>query len=139
MRIGRQALAVYFLAEVVHLLFADPAFHVGAGVDAGRGVALEEDQVAAVLLGRRLEEVVEADVIEGRAGGEGADVAAQVGILQVGAHHHGQSIPAHQRANAAFHEQIARHACFVVQRDGVAIRCGDRIGQLGTTAGGQFA
>src|SRR3990167_4018740 len=138
-RIGRQALAIDFLAEVVELLFADPPFHEGAGVDARRGMALEEDQVAAVFLGRGLEEVVEADVIQGRGRGEAGDVAAQVRVFQVGAHHHGQGVPAHQRANAAFHEQVARHACFVGYRDGVAVRRGDRIGQLGTTAGGQFA
>ncbi|MNT43866.1 hypothetical protein D3C72_1803600 [compost metagenome] len=139
MRIGRQALAVHFLAEVVHLVFVDAAFEEGAGVDTGGGVALIEDQVAAVLLGRRLEEVVEANVVQGGTGGEARNVAAQVRVFQVGAHHHGQRVPTHQRANAAFHEQVARHACFVGHRDGVAIRCGDRIGQLGTTAGGQFA
>ncbi|MDT4845168.1 hypothetical protein FQZ97_791470 [compost metagenome] len=139
MRVGRQALAVDFAAEVVHLRFVDAAFEEGAGVDARRGVALEEDQVAAVLVGRRLEEVVEADVVEGRRRREAGDVTAQVGVLQVGAHHHGQRVPAHQRADAAFHEQVAGHARFVGHRDGVAVRRGDGVGQLGATAGGQLA
>jgi hypothetical protein len=47
MRIGGQPLAVDLLAEVVQLLFGDAAFEEGAGIDARRGVALEEDQVAA--------------------------------------------------------------------------------------------
>ncbi len=139
MRIGGQALAVHFAAEVVQLLFADAAFEEGAGVDAGRGVALEVDQVAAVLFGRCLEEVVEADVVQRRAGGEGGDVTAEVRVRQVGAHDHGQRIPAYQRANAAFHEQVAGHACFVGDGNGVAIRRGDGVGQLGAAACGQFA
>ena len=49
-RIGRQALAVDLLAEVVQLLLADPPFQEGARIDARRGVALEEHQVAAVLV-----------------------------------------------------------------------------------------
>ncbi|MNJ37773.1 hypothetical protein D3C77_326050 [compost metagenome] len=139
MRVGRQALTIDFLTEVVHLVFADAAFHEGAGVDARRGVALEEDQVAAVLVGRGLEEVVEADVIQGGTGGEARNVAAQVRVFQVGAHHHGQRVPTDQRANAAFHEQVARHACFVGDRDGVAVWRGDGVWQLGATTGGQLA
>jgi hypothetical protein len=123
-------MAIDFLTKVVHLLFSDTAFHKGAGVNTGRCVTLEEDQVAAVFIGRRLEKVVEADVIKGRRGGEAGDMSAQVGVFQVGTHHHGQRIPTHQRTNAAFHKQVARHACFVGQRNGVAIRRGDRIRQL---------
>ena len=112
-RVGRQALTVDFLAEVVHLVFGDAAFHECAGVNAWRGVALEVDQVAAVFVGRGLEEVVEADVIQGRTGSEAGDVTTQVRIFQVRTHYHGHRVPAYQRANAAFHEQVARHACFV--------------------------
>src|SRR5690606_19629450 len=137
--VGGQAVAVHFLAEVVHLVFADAAFEEGAGVDAGGGVALEEDQVATVLLGRSLEEVVEADVVQGGTGGEARNVAAQVRILQVGTHDHGQGVPTHHRANAAFHEQVAGHACFVGDRDGIAVWRGDGIRQLGATTGGQLA
>ena len=139
MRVRRQAIAIDFLAEVVHLIFADAAFHERAGVDARRGVALEEDQVAAVFIGRGLEEVVEANVIQGGTGGEAGDVAAQIRVFQVGTHYHGQRVPAHQRANAAFHEQVARHACFVGDGNGIAVWRGDGIWQLRTTTGCQLA
>src|SRR3546814_7783461 len=82
-RIGRQALTIHFLAEVVHLLFADAAFHECTGVNAWRGVALEVDQVAALFVGRGLEEIVEADVVQGCAGGEAGDVTAKARILTV--------------------------------------------------------
>ncbi|MCY1297382.1 hypothetical protein D9M70_468190 [compost metagenome] len=139
MRVGGQAVAIDFLAEVQHLFFSDAAFEEGAGIDAGGGVALEEHQVAAVFVGRGLEEVVEADVVEGRRGSEGGDVTAKVRVLLVGAHHHGQCVPAHQRADAPLHEQVARHASLVGHRNGVAVGRGDRIGQLGTGTGGQLA
>ena len=137
-RVGRQALTVDFLAEVVHLFFADAAFHERTGVDAWRGVTLEVDQVAAVFVGRGLEEVVEADVIQGCAGCEAGDVTAQVRIFQVRAHYHRHGVPTYQRANAAFHEQVARHACFVGNGDGVAVWRGDGVGQLRTAAGCEF-
>lgn len=138
-RVGGQALAVHFLTEVVHLVFSDATFEEGAGIDAWGGVALEEDQVATVLLGRSLEEVVEADVVQGGAGGEARDVAAQVRIPQVGTHDHGQGVPTYHRADAAFHEQVARHACFVGNGDGVAVWRGDCVRQLRATTGGQLA
>ncbi len=137
-RVGRQTLAVDFLAEIFHLLFADAALKEGAGVNAGGGVALEEHQVTAVLVGRCFEEVVKADVVQRGAGGESRDMAAQVRVLLVGTHDHCQCVPAHHRADAAFHEQVARHACFVGNRDGVAIRGSDGVGQRGAGAAGQF-
>ncbi|MCY1343658.1 hypothetical protein D9M71_497130 [compost metagenome] len=138
MRIGGQALAVHFLAEVDHLLFADAAFHEGAGVDAGGGVALIEDQVAAVFFGGRLEEIVEADVVESCRGSEAGDVTAQIRVVQVGAHHHRQRVPANHRADAAFHEQVAGHTRFVGHRNGVAVRGGGGVGQLRAAAGSQL-
>ena len=47
MRVRGEALAGHDLAaEVVQLLLAEAALEEGAGVDARRGVALEEDLVA---------------------------------------------------------------------------------------------
>ena len=42
------AAVVDLLAEALELLLGQPALEEGARVDAGRGVALEEDEVAAV-------------------------------------------------------------------------------------------
>ena len=57
------------------------AEHERARVDAGGGMALEEDEVAAVLVGRRVPEMIEADVVERRRRREARDVAADVGVL----------------------------------------------------------
>ena len=124
-RVGRQAVAVDFAAEVIELLFVQPAFEKGARIHARRAVALVKHQVARMTVVGAAEEIVEADVVQRGAGGEGGDVAAQAFVVFVGAHHHGQRIPAHQRANAALHEQIAGHHLFLGRRDGVAERRGD--------------
>src|SRR5690606_41853270 len=58
-RVARKALATDFLAEVQQLIFRDAPFQEGAGVDAGGRVALDVEQVAPVLGGGAVPEVVE--------------------------------------------------------------------------------
>ena len=64
------------LAEAVELVVAEAALEERAGVDAGGGVALEEDLVAAAGVVLAAEEVVEADLVERGARRVGRDVAA---------------------------------------------------------------
>src|SRR5690606_28670640 len=129
MRVAGNTLAVDFHAEVVQLAFADAALEEAAGIDARRAVALDVDQVARMLLAGRAPEVVEADVVEGGAGGEAGDVAAQVARLAVGAHHHGHGVPADQAADAPFHGRITVALGLQVRRDGVGVRGGRMEGQ----------
>ena len=101
MRVARQpAAGLQFLAEVLELLLVEPAFDERAGVHAGAGVALEEDDVAGVRLGAAAEEVVEADLVERRGAGEGGDVPADVGVL-VRLEHHRHRVPADDALDAA--------------------------------------
>ena len=81
MRIARDPLAVDLLPEVVELLVGQATEQVRARVDAGGGMALHEDEVAAVLVGGRVPEMVEADVVQRRGGGEARDVPADVRVL----------------------------------------------------------
>ena len=123
-RIRRQAAAIDFLAELVQLLFAQAAFEEGARVHARRRVALKVHQIAAVLVGLAVEEMVEAHVIQGRRRGKAGDVTAQFGRLLVGVEHDGHRVPAHQRADAVFHFMAARRTFFLVQRNAVDVRRG---------------
>ena len=66
------------------MFLVDTAFQVGTGVDTGSGVPLKEHQVTGVVIVRRVEEVIEADVVEGRGGGEAGDVTTQIVIALVG-------------------------------------------------------
>ena len=137
--IGGQAPALHLLAEAVQLLLGQPPFQEGAGVDAGRGMALEVDEVS-----RRLavggivgaaEKVVEAHIIQSGRGREGGNMPAQFPRALVGPHHHSQGIPADQGADAPLHEQVAGHQGFPHRRDGVAIGRVDGVGQAGAGSG----
>ena len=119
-RVRRDALAVDFLAEVVHLLGGEPAQHERARVDAGRRVALDEHEIAAVLVGRRVPEMVEADVVEHRRRREARDVAADVGVL-VRAHHHRHRVPAHVVPDLLLDVEVARQPHLPVDRDRVDV------------------
>ncbi len=130
-RIGGNAVAAGFLTEVGELLLADPALDEGAGVDAGRGVALEIDQVAASVAFRCPEKMVEADFIQGGGRLIAGDVAAHAGRFFVGAHHASDSVPADQGLDPALQGGIARMLFLKVNRDGVHIRRGGVIRQIG--------
>ncbi|KAF1042977.1 MAG: hypothetical protein GAK34_02735 [Delftia tsuruhatensis] len=124
-RVAGQALAVHFLAEVQQLLFGDAAFQIGAGIDAGRDVALDVQAVATVVFVFGVPEVVEAGRKHVGQRSEGADVATQVtafGWVQaVGLDHHGHGVPAHVGAQAAFDFQVAGTARFLRGLDGVHV------------------
>jgi hypothetical protein len=61
----------------------------------------KKTMVAAALVPGAPEEVVEAHLEEGGAGGKGGDVAADARMLAVGAHHHGHGVPADDALDAA--------------------------------------
>src|SRR5690606_522736 len=120
-RVGADAAAVDFHAEVVQLRFADPAFHERARVHTGRAVALDVEQVTGVVFAGCAPEVVEADVVERGRGAEGGDVAAQVAGLAVGAHHHRHRVPADQRADPPLDLRVAGGLGLLAGRDGVDV------------------
>ena len=94
MRIGRQALAVDLLTEAEQLLLGEAALKEGAGIDAWRGMALNVDEIAAMLVRGRTPEMHEAGVVEGCGRLEAGNVASEFGGLLVGLEHDGESVPA---------------------------------------------
>src|SRR5207245_5715748 len=78
MRIGRDALAVDFAAEVEQPLLREAAFHERARIDARRGMALEIDQVTAMAVLRRVPEVLLPGAEQRAERREGGDVAAEL-------------------------------------------------------------
>ena len=61
-RIRRQAAPIDLAAEIVELLLRHQPHQESAGIKTRRGVALQEDHVAAVRLARRIPEMVEPDI-----------------------------------------------------------------------------
>ena len=51
-----------FVAEILQVLVVEAAFEIRARVHAGRGVALEVDEVARLIAVGSVEEVIEADL-----------------------------------------------------------------------------
>ncbi len=141
-RVGTEAVAIHFLPEVVELLLVQPPFQISAGVNTGGGVALDEHQIPAVRVAGGVPEVVEADIIEGGAGGEAGDVPAQFGGDAVSLDHHGQRVPADQRTDAPFHAGVAGGVLLLVDRDGVEVGGVGAIGHVDAGGAGlvlQFA
>ena len=66
---------------MVELVLGQAAFQVGAAVHARRGMALEVHQVAAVLFGLAMPEMVLAAADHGGQRGERGDMAAQVAAV----------------------------------------------------------
>ena len=78
----------------------------------------------AVLLRRRAEEVIEADVVERRGRSEARDVAALRQLALVGVHHHRRGVPAHHAAQPPLELGVARRRPLAVDRNGVHVRGG---------------
>ena len=121
MRIRGDALALAFLAIAEELLLGQPPFDEGARVDARRNVSLHVDQVAAMLIRRRVPEVSEADVVEQRRGLEARDVAAQLRRLLVRPQDDRHRIPADRRADLVLELAVAGRLCLLLRRDRVAV------------------
>ncbi|CAB4918616.1 unannotated protein [freshwater metagenome] len=128
-RVRRQSAALVhvarFLAEAVHALGRDAAFEERAGVDAGGGVALNEDVVAAARVILAAEEVVEADLVQRSRRRVGRDVATDADARTLCAVHHDRGVPADPGSVAAFHRLVAGEPRLVLggNRVDVVRRC----------------
>ena len=121
MRIRGDALAFAFLAIAEELLLGQPALDESARVDAGRNVTLNVNQVAAMLIRRRMPEVPEADVVEQRRGLEARDVATQLRRFLVRPQDDRHRVPADRRADLVLEIAVAGGLCLLLRRDRVAV------------------
>ena len=109
------------LPEPRQLLLVEPPLEERAAVDAGRGVALDEDLVAAAGVVLAAEEVVEADLVEARGRLVRRDVTADLEPLAVGAGHHHGGVPADEGADPALDVLVAGEPRLALRRDGVDV------------------
>ena len=124
-RVRRQAAARpgvrELLAEAVEVLGAQAALEEGAGVDAGGGVALDVDVVAAAGVVLAAEEPVEADLVQRRRRRVGRDVPADPDPRALRAVHHRRRVPPDPRPVAPLGLLVAREPRLLVGRDGVDV------------------
>ncbi len=109
------------LAVVREVVSGQPALQERTRVDARRAVRLEEHQVAAVAGVARMEEVVEAHLEQVGRARVARDVAPELAVGGVGARHHGQRIPPHQRGELLLDGQVAGKRRLLFHRDGVDV------------------
>ncbi len=123
MRVRREAVGAVrlLLAEAVEGVLVEPALEVRARVHAGGGVALEEDLVAAAGSALAAEEVVVADLVEGRRRRVRRDVAADRDAGALGAVHHDRGVPAQPLAVAALDVFVTGKSGLVLGRDRVDV------------------
>ena len=89
-------------------------------------MALEEDLVAHAVRVLAAEEVVEADLVQGRGAGVRREVAADARRAGVGAHHHRHRVPADHPPDAQLHLLVAGELRLLLGRDRVDVA---RLGQ----------
>ena len=138
-RVGRHAvLAGELLAEAVEVLLAEAAHEIGAGVDAGGGVALEEDVVAAAGVVATAEEVVEADLVHGGDRGVAREVAADGDTRALGTMDHHRRVPAVDVAQLLLELHVAGILGLLVHRDGVHVVRGQGVRQVQVLVAGML-
>src|SRR5262249_4812112 len=121
MRKGREAAASRLLTEIQKLLLGEPALDEGPRVDARPGVALDIDEVAAVLIRRRAPEVTKADVIERGRRLEAGDMAAEFGGPLVRAQNDRNRVPATDRADSMLDIAVPVRTLLALRRNGVDV------------------
>jgi len=123
-RVGREAApgVAQFPAEVPELGLGETPLQECARVDAGGGVALEVDQVAARGIVLPPEEVVEADLVQSGGRGVGGDVPPDAALFPVGPNHHGHGIPAEDALHAPLDLPVSRESGLGMPGNGVQVR-----------------
>ena len=126
MAVRGQALAAGFATVIGKVRFGEPPLEKGAGIDARRGVGLKVDEVFAAGargLARvsRAEKVVEPDFEEIGDRRVSRNMAAQLGVLAVGPHHHRERIPAHDGDDSVLDVEVSGILRLVRKRDGIAV------------------
>ena len=109
------------LAVVRQVRLAQTPFQISACVHARSTVRLKEHQVTTMRRVARMEEVVEAHFKQIGGTGIAGNVPAQLTISGVGLGHHGQRVPAHQRAQPLLHGQVAREGGLLLHRHAVDV------------------
>ena len=104
------------------LLLGKVAFEKSTRVNAGRGVWLEVHQIATVVAIGGAEKMIEADFKQISSRREAGDMATQLAVGTIGAHHHRQRVPAQIGAETLFNIQVARVRCLLLNRNRVRVR-----------------
>src|SRR5699024_991015 len=127
---GHAVLAGDLLPEAVEVLLREAAHHVGARVDARRGVALEEHVVAAAGMVAPAEEVVEAHLVHGRDRGVAGEVTAHADARSLRTVDHHRRVPADDVAQLLLELRVPGVLGLLILGDRVHVVRGERLGEV---------
>ena len=127
---GHAVLGGDLLAEAVEVLLAEAAHREGAGVDAGGGMSLEEDVVAAAGVAAPAEEVVEAHLVHRGDGGVGGEVPADGDAGALGAMDDHRRVPAVDVAQLLLELDVTGVLGLLIRGDRVHVVRGERVRQV---------
>ena len=113
-------------AEIVQMPFIQPIFQKSAGVIAGRGVALEINQIRQPPAIAAAKEMIVGHLVKRGHRGVTGNMAAHAGIAVIGIDHHGHGVPAGQALDAPFDLAIARIRRLFLRRNRIDVRRADR-------------
>ena len=130
MGIRRQAGAADLPPEVLEVGVVEAPFEIGAGIDAGRGVALDVDVIAGLAVVLAVPEVVEAHVVQRRGAGKRGQMAADAVGPRVGMGHHRGGVPADVCPQPPLDVVVAGEPRLVFGCDGVDVRGRDGGGEV---------
>src|SRR5256885_15797900 len=97
MRIRRQPSArVQFTSEVLEFLFRYAPFEIRTRINSRGGMSLKINHISVATFISRVEKMIERNFVKRSCGRERRDVSADAFLNAIGAHHHGERVPAHQ-------------------------------------------
>ena len=121
MWIRRQSASAHFTAEMIELLLREAALEERGGVDARRGVALEEHLVAESAVGLSPKEVIEPHFVQCGRRRVRREVSAEPveSVVRTIDHHHG--VPANERPDSPLDELVAGEPRLLLGRDRIDV------------------
>src|SRR5438128_3279150 len=134
MRVRREPLAVDLLAVMQEPFIAKAPLRKSARINAGRRMALDIDEIAAVRVARRMPEMAKADVVKRGGRLKARDMAAKLRGFLVRPQNNRHRVPADGGADHVLDVAIARWALFTFRRDSVAVRRGQRLRHVSAIA-----
>ena len=114
------------MTKIFEMLFVEPPFDKCARINAGRSVTLKIDEVAGQFSTvraavRPVEKMIESDFSQRGERRISRQVAANIRVVFIGAHHHRGGVPADQAFDAALDLPVARIGDLIFRRDGIDV------------------
>src|SRR5688500_87680 len=122
MGVGREPrMIAEFMTEVLQVFLGESTLDVSSCVHAGRGVSLVVNEIAGLIAVGGVEEVVLTYLYQGRQGGIGRDVSADIFVVLVRSNNHRESVPANVVFDGSLNLAVSGVRKFFIDGNGVDV------------------